>query len=103
MFLLIALFIGTLGASIILISDNDRRNKIVASIIYAVLYSLLSWWIIFGELPSATWSLFKWYPGLVLIWCAISAIVAVVLAWIIKKWLLGLLLRKQLLNHKTIL
>jgi hypothetical protein len=76
MYLLIALIVGTLGASIILLSDNDRSDKITAFIICDILYSLISWWIIWGALPSTAWPLLGWYLGLLFAWWLISAIVA---------------------------
>ena len=76
MYLLLGLLIGTLGASIILFSDNDKSDKVTAFVICAVIYSLISWWIIWGVLPSIAWPLFGWYLGLLIIWWAISSIVA---------------------------
>jgi hypothetical protein len=76
MFLLLGLLIGTLGASIILLSDNEWSNKITAFIICAILYSLISWWIFWGGLPSTAWPLWGLYSGMLIIWWAVSALVA---------------------------
>lgn len=76
MFLLLALIVGTLGASIILFSDNDRSDKITAFIICDIFYTLIGWWILWGGLPSTAWPLFGWYFGLLIIWWIISALVA---------------------------
>jgi hypothetical protein len=76
MFLLLGLLVGTLGASIILFSENEIKDKVAAFIICDISYSLISWWIIWGGLPSTAWPLFGWYLGLLLIWWIISAIIA---------------------------
>jgi hypothetical protein len=76
MYLLFALLIGTLGASIIFFSDNETRDKIIAFVICDILYSLIGWWAIWGGLPSTAWPLFGWYSTLLLFWWIISAIVA---------------------------
>lgn len=76
MFLLLGLLIGVLGASIILLCDNEWSNKIIAFGICAVLYFLISWVILWGFLPSTAWPWGGWYIGLLIIWWIISAIVA---------------------------
>jgi hypothetical protein len=76
MFLLFGLIVGVLGASIILLLKNDEaEGKITAFIICATIYSLISWWIFWGALPSIAWPLFGWYSGLLTIWWIISAFV----------------------------
>jgi hypothetical protein len=81
MFFLIALLLGLLGASVVFFArDTETGEKGVAFIILTVIYTLFGWWIIWGMLPSIAWPLFGGYFGLVMIWWAISGIVASIMS-----------------------
>jgi len=69
--------LATLGASIILFSENEIKDKVAAFIICDISYSLNKLVdYLGGVFLLRLWPLFGWYLGLLLIWWIISAIIA---------------------------
>jgi len=76
MFLLIAIIVAVLGASLIFFfSELDSKEKVISFIILTLSYSLIAWWIFYAVLPSFAWPLLGLYGVILAICWVITCIV----------------------------
>jgi len=77
MFLIIALLIGAIGASIVFIGkEADLETKTWTFIVLTAIYTLIGWWGFYGWLLSTAWPLFGGYTAWLLLWWIISAVIS---------------------------